>query len=355
MPKNIVLLFDGTWNRPSESNDPERSTDTNVRRFCASVHSETATGSPQVVWYNQGVGTQWWNKVRGGAFGCGLDDHIVSGYEHLCEIFEPDSNIYLLGFSRGAYTARSLVGMIRKAGILRTVNPSDVQAAYALYRARDVHPNSPTAQSFRLLNSWESSIHFVGVWDTVGALGIPLGVFQDFNSDLYGFHDTKLSRIVRNAFQALALDEHRGPYAATLWGPQAADDTNQRLEQTWFSGAHADVGGGYARQPLSNPPLRWMQQRAAECGLALDVLPISPVERDSEREHYAAITDSFAQFLGGAWASMGARVFRRVGIKEDGPQRVHWTLVDRLQNTTAYRPVNLGISSCIVRGQIDRN
>ena len=355
MSKNIVLLFDGTWNKPSEFTDPECSTDTNVRRFYASIHKTTAAGQPQDAWYNQGVGTRWWNTIQGGVFGHGLDEHVVSGYEHLCKVFEPECKIYLLGFSRGAYTARSLIGMIRKAGILRTPGQTNLASAYALYRARGIHPNAPSAQRFRDLHSYKTEIHFVGVWDTVGALGIPLGMFKDFNVSEYGFHDTKLSKIVRNAFHALALDEHRAPYSATLWGPQTLDDKHQRLEQSWFAGAHADVGGGYARQPLSNPPLRWMQQRALQCGLELDVIPVSPCEHDNEQEHYADITDSFAHFLGGVWAATSKRNFRRVGLEDDGPQRVHWTLADRLEKRNAYRPVNIGLSSCITRGRIDRD
>ena len=96
--KNIVLLFDGTWNKPSDVADPEARTDTNVRRFYSSICAETADGDPQVAWYNQGVGTQWWNKIQGGAFGRGLDQHLISGYEHLCRVFEDGCRIYLLGF-----------------------------------------------------------------------------------------------------------------------------------------------------------------------------------------------------------------------------------------------------------------
>jgi uncharacterized protein (DUF2235 family) len=349
MGKNIALLFDGTWNEPSASKDPEESTDTNVRRFYESIRAQADDGTRQERWYNEGVGTEWMNRVRGGAIGYRLDEHIIQGYEKLLELYKTGDRIYLLGFSRGAYTARSLVGLVRMAGLLRSPGKPSVRDAYDFYRSHDKGPNSRAAQEFRAANSTEVDIHFVGVWDTVGALGIPLNVFKDFNTERYGFHDPKLSRIVRNAFHAMALDEHRGPYAVTMWGPQSPDDAEQRLEQVWFAGAHADVGGGYVAQPLSNPPLRWMQRRAIECGLAVDVLPEADDPEARRREYLAPAHDSFAEFLNGSYTKIGERYYRPVGRTGDGMQVLHPSLLKRLIEIEQFRPVNDGLAAMLVR------
>jgi uncharacterized protein (DUF2235 family) len=370
MSKNIVLCFDGTWNKPSESKVPEESTDTNVFRFYQSLRDTTLDGKLQVKWYDAGVGTEWMNKVRGGAFGLGLDKHIIDGYLELCRQYEPEDKVFIVGFSRGAYTARSVVGLIRNAGVLckddqqapikdPQTGKVDVEKltlvgdeAYDLYRTRDQGPDSETARTFRAKHSHEIEIDFVGVWDTVGALGVPLKSFSQFNSAKYTFHDTKLSKIVRNAFHALALDEHRKPYVPTLWGPQAADDKRQRIEQAWFPGAHADVGGGYAKQPLSNIPLRWMQRRAEECGLALEIIP-TPTEEDAMKREYLADThDSFSEFLHGAYAMLEERFFRPVGRDDDGIQTLHSALTRRLKLLPSYKPLNNGLSRALMSKQI---
>lgn len=352
MAKNIVLLFDGTWNEPSANQDPEESTNTNVRRFHDSIRLAADDGTPQVKWYNAGVGTEWMNKVRGGAFGNGLDEHIIEGYAKLLELYLPGDRIYLLGFSRGAYTARSLVGFVRMVGLLRATEEQKLREAYDFYRSHDKGPNSRAACEFREVHSVEVDIHFVGVWDTVGALGIPLKLFKRFNAERYGFHDLRLSHIVRNAFHAMALDEHRGPYSVTMWGPKSPDNVAQRLEQVWFAGAHADVGGGYVAQPLANPPLRWMQRRAIECGLAVDVLPDAADLEAQRQEYLAPAHDSFAEFLNGNYAKIGRRFYRPVGRSGDGVQVLHPSLLARLLEIEQFRPVNDGLASMLVRRTI---
>src|SRR3954470_13276893 len=118
--KRIVLCFDGTWNKPGdEALPPEERVESNVNRFHRSVAAAGGDGVEQAPWYNQGVGTQWYDRVAGGAFGAGLDLHIISGYRHLAETYEDGDEVYVLGFSRGAYTARSLVGMLRNCGLVR--------------------------------------------------------------------------------------------------------------------------------------------------------------------------------------------------------------------------------------------
>lgn len=352
MPKNIVMLFDGTWNKPAEfQQDPGSKCDTNVRRFYNSIDTFADDGRTQVAFYDYGVGTEWLNQVRGGVFGRGLDEHIRKGYEYLCRTYAPEDKVYVLGFSRGAYSARSLVGLIRNSGVLRESSEARLDEAYELYRKRDRSADTPDAVEFRRRHSREIEIEFLGVWDTVGSLGIPFTAFQELNDERYGFHDTKLSRIVKNAFHALAMDEHREPYKPTFL-TQREDAGEQRVEQVWFAGAHSDVGGGYPDQPLSDSPLRWMQQRAQECGLNVGVLPERTDATARRVEYLAEAHDSFREFLGGRYAAHAERYYRRVGRHEDGPQKLHWTLKRRVDEANDYRPVNEGLTACIARGDI---
>ena len=143
--------------------------------------------------------------------------------------------------------------------------------AYALYRSRSSHPRSTEARLFRQSYSVETRIRFIGVWDTVGALGIPLSGLRWVNAvnRRWQFHDTELSSTVDAAYQALAIDEKRRPFTPTLWHRQP-DAVGQELEQVWFAGAHSDVGGGYTQSQLSDIALWWLVQRAARSGLALN-------------------------------------------------------------------------------------
>jgi uncharacterized protein (DUF2235 family) len=152
--KRIILCFDGTWNTPADDDIPEdQRIETNVWRFFRSIDPTGLDGVEQDAWYDQGVGTSALNKLTGGAFGAGLDKHIIDGYSHLVDTYEDGDQIYVLGFSRGAYTARSLVGLIRNCGIVRKSFTSKLQigVAYGIYRTRDDGPNSDTAVTFRRL------------------------------------------------------------------------------------------------------------------------------------------------------------------------------------------------------------
>ena len=294
--KRIVLCFDGTWNKPGDDGLPEdQRVETNVRRFFESVHSVGQDGIAQLAWYNPGVGVSWVNKIAGGAFGAFLDEHILDGYRQLVEQYNDGDEIYIVGFSRGAYAARSLVGMLRNCGL---VSPGfglmKIATAYGIYRTRRDPVDSEVAVAFRRQFSRELSIKFLGVWDTVGALGIPLHIANQIDRDLYEFHDTNLSSIVKNAFQAIALDEHRQDYDICLWSPEEPAD--QILEQRWFCGAHCDVGGGYPSRKLSDLTLLWMQIKAAKCGLSLDPVSVSADNFLGES------TDSYHAFLGGAYS-----------------------------------------------------
>jgi uncharacterized protein (DUF2235 family) len=341
--KRIVLCFDGTWDKPGdEALPPEERVESNVSRFYRSVAGTGTDGVEQVKWYNQGVGTHWYDRAVGGAFGTGLDLHIIAGYQHLAETYDDGDDVYVAGFSRGAYTARSLVGMVRNCGLVRAGTAAFFSpVAYGIYRTRDDGPDSRTAVAFRERFAREINVRFVGVWDTVGALGIPLRVLADLNTDFYAFHDLRLSNIVLNAYHAVALDEHREDYDVCLWEP--TERPVQTMEQRWFIGAHADVGGGYAdvqghaERRLSDITLRWMQDKAAALGLGLDATPVA------DMNFLAPVHDSYAEFLGGLYARETPPHFRRVLATAFGNEVLDATINKRRQADADYRPPNEGL------------
>jgi len=179
--KRIVICCDGTWNRSDQKFA------TNVVKLRNALKLTSSQGVKQMSYYLDGVGTKSWvDKLPGGVFGSGLWQNVQKAYQHLVEYYEPDDEIYLFGFSRGAYTARSVVGMLRKCGILKRDQIGQIESAYEFYRNRDVKPTDKEAVDFRLQNAialpagepgFENvpPVKFIGVWDTVGSLGIPLG------------------------------------------------------------------------------------------------------------------------------------------------------------------------------------
>lgn len=273
VPKRLVVCCDGTWNRPDQISDGVAAP-TNVLKVALAVARRAEDGVVQELHYQPGVGTRRLERIRGGAFGLGLSRNVRDCYRFLVEHYEPGDELYFFGFSRGAFTARSLAGLVRNAGILERRHADRIEDAYRLYRRKDKdsEPAGMASAIFRRMYSHpEADIHFVGVWDTVGSLGIPIdGVRLPFVTRLWSFHDTRLSSRIRNAFHALAIDERRGPFAPTLWRRQPHAPPEQRLEQIWFSGVHCDVGGGYADPALSEIALLWMVDRARECGLGFE-------------------------------------------------------------------------------------
>ena len=275
MTKRLIVCCDGTWNRPDQM-ESGIAAPTNVAKIALAVLRDAPDGPPQLLHYHAGVGTRRFERLRGGAFGFGISRNVRDCYRFLVENYEPGDELYLFGFSRGAFTARSLAGLVRNSGILRPQYVARIPDAYRLYRAgrKSAKPRGIEAQLFRRMHSHPDQnpmVHFIGVWDTVGSLGIPIdgfGLGWLVNSR-WGFHDTELSSRVRYAYQALAIDEERTPFRPTPWTLDS-EPAEQTLEQVWFSGVHSDVGGGYRDPALSEIALLWMADRASRAGLALD-------------------------------------------------------------------------------------
>ena len=266
--KNIVVCCDGTWNEPDEH-------PTNVVKLMRALRpTHPDSGRSQIVYYDEGVGTHWGlDKVLGGALGIGLSENIKQAYRFIANNYEDGDRIYCFGFSRGAFTVRSLGGLLGAVGLLPKIELDDFGRAYAYYRLKQEERKGAKGQELlkRLHPRSDVRIHFMGVWDTVGALGIPLSFLRGVGRSKYAFHDTELGRSVTHARQALAIDERRGDFAPAIWtAPADRDLDKQTLEQVWFVGAHSNIGGGYEDSRLSDIALIWMIEQAEAQGLAFD-------------------------------------------------------------------------------------
>lgn len=400
--QRLVVCFDGTWNTDRSN--------TNVSRLFRKIADERSGCAAQRCFYDEGVGTRVRDRFRGGVLGMGLDENIRQAYGWLASQFlssgtNPDEggfsvgpDLYLFGFSRGAFTARSLGGLINYLGMPRldTMTVEDrktsledhpvIKAAWDLYSERPtrderqqikagkagaslearVDRHDGHVQSFRRDHAVHPvRIHLLGVWDTVGALGIPR--ILDYSwiprpSNKYLFHDTQLGRCVRFAYHAMAIDEQRDAYSVTLW--TGRELTTEDVEQRWFPGAHSDVGGGYEDGLLPDPPLAWMAGKAAGKGLHFvndrgvvdpqsGKVPPTIAEPPAAfnldgREYLSPVHDSYAEFIFGAYRVLrsfpgaGGRVYRRMLVDLDGiAQTLDPTAFKKLDADPDYRPPNL--------------
>jgi len=339
--KRLVVCSDGTWNRADAKNP------TNVVKLYRSVQLQDEA-TAQIPWYDPGVGTgNRLSRAVGGVTGLGLTQNIEDAYRFLVRNYAPGDEIYLFGFSRGAYTARSLGGLIRNSGILRRDYEARIEDAIRLYRDRKRGPYHRDVVQFRGdFAHPEFRLKFIGVWDTVGSLGIPGNVFTRLNGRFHSFHDVKLSRSVQFGYQALALDEHRSSFKPTLWEVQAQDTDSsssvpgatgeigflggqQVVEQVWFAGAHSDVGGGYSDDRLSDGALKWLMDRAADTGLVF--------KRDSTPDGSQAVTGRVHNSRSGVFKYLPAYE-RAVGRYQD--EAIHEAVSARVRSSD-YAPAGL--------------
>ena len=230
-----------------------------MKSLCAPI---AADGTPQLVYYDVGV-----NGIVGGAFGKGLNKNVQEAYEWLIDNYSVGDHIFVFGFSRGAFSARSLSGLISKHGLLKPGSPLGVAQLYGRYKRSDdrtiwklrEEEEKGTLKNVSLEERWllkySQRVHIkvVAVWDTVGALGIPAFSIEGISRSTLGFLHTGLRLPIDNGYHALALDEHRKAFAPTLWSVRKPKDPNSvyapprsmnSVEQRWFVGAHANVGGG---------------------------------------------------------------------------------------------------------------
>jgi uncharacterized protein (DUF2235 family) len=336
MSKRLIVLCDGTWNK-AENLDRHKRKPTNVVKMVRAIQPVAPDGTVQVTYYDEGVGNNpGLDRWLGGGVGAGLDRNIREAYRFLLYNYAPGDVVFFFGFSRGAYTVRSLAGFIHHLGLLPKTYDFFVPEAYSLYRQRPPAEDDQTTwqqqiDTFRTAHQARTiSIEFVGVWDTVGALGLPLNGFTLLNRRRYQFHDARLSPIIRHAYHALAIDEQRYTFQPTLWENPSAD---QVLEQRWFAGVHTNVGGGYEHDGLANCSLHWMKDKAVALGLSVDEIFLSFYKPWFGDELRSSMT-WFYRLLG--------RKQRPVGAGHNTHEIVDESVQRRQQHVeAAYRPANV--------------
>ena len=305
MSKNIVICSDGTGNTAMKGRG------TNVFKLfeAVDIHLDNPR---QVALYDDGVGTQSFNPIKllSGAIGLGLKKNVIQLYTELAHLYNPGDRIYLFGFSRGAFTVRTLGGLIYQCGVLDhdCVNEEELRrrakAAYRAFRCRKLalldkvictlldivtlgrccrkEKLSKVRKEYALKNEGFSAhentvekiippITMIGVWDTVSAMGFPVKEVSDFiNTFIYRFkfenHD--LGKNVEHAYHALSIDDERRTFHPLMWNED--DETRSKIEQVWFAGVHANVGGGYPKHGMSLVTMDWMIHKASNNGLVLN-------------------------------------------------------------------------------------
>lgn len=376
--KRIIVCCDGTWQNLN-TNYP-----TNVVKLIQALKPGTCVGKetiPQITYYDEGLGTSQGiktsdmiNRIGGGALGLGIDYKIQSAYRFICLNYEPDDEIYLFGFSRGAYIVRSLAGLIYNSGLLKRENLRKVSEAYEIYRNRrkDYKPDFPKSLEFRQENGityfppqgkpeidcGRVSIKALGCWDTVCSLGIPkvniVGMLRNskFHRDRYEFYDDRVNRFIEHAFHAVAVDETRSVFDVTLMEPHDDRDEKQIL-QVWFPGVHGCVGGGdKSVRGLSDIALLWMMSQVESLGLAFDATKVT-YDIESEPEYkvtYGIKPDYKAEFdqPNGIYSKLGNRLRPSKAKASDLESQIpkeslHSSVIQRWQDPPkgGYRPKNL--------------
>jgi len=327
--KRIVICADGTWNRPEK--DPEDQP-TNVLKLARAVKPLASDGIAQQVFYDWGLGS-YHDSAVAGTTGRGISKNIMDNYRYLVQNYAPGNEIYLFGFSRGSYTVRSLCGLINNCGILKRPDARLIQTAFDHYKkpGPGYGPNSAKSRAFRASHSHPNrSIKFVGVWDTVGALGIPfsfLGLLDREDE----FYDTKMGDNILIARHALAIDELRSDFEPTIWH----DREHMSLQQVWFSGVHSNIGGSYPADAdgavLSDIPLDWLRREARDAGLQLEahmtkaLKPVPTATMHQSRKHIFR----------------SKRPYYRPIDHGRGPVLIHRSVKQRWQADATYRPKNL--------------
>lgn len=330
--KRLIVCCDGTLGR-LDSECP-----TNVVKLAQAVKRTASDGVPQIVFYDEGIGVDS-NKIVGAATGLGIDKNIQDAYRFLSFNYDQGDEIYLFGFSRGAYTVRSLAGMIYCSGLLSRSNVTMASKAYELYRKREISPKHPEAKSFRENYGKDKGdrvpITLLGCFDTVGALGVPLvPALKKFETKLktkYKFHDTTLNKDIENALHAVAIDEIREVFDVTLM-KKNPDAPNQKLRQVWFPGEHGCIGGGTeAYRGLSDAVLKWMFDQISDLELKLEFEP-EAIE-DIKPDYTAKFNNApgFFRLAGIKWREVG-----------DTIEDLHESAIKRLESVDIeYTPENL--------------
>jgi len=326
MSKNIVVFSDGTGQEGGKGNN------SNVYKLFNMVEDRSPQ---QIAFYDRGLGTGW-RKITGNGAGMGISKNIKECYEFIFNNYETGDQIYLFGFSRGATTVRSLAGFIDLFGILPKSRPELIHKAWKIYAIKTSTKERKMEEKEwkRIVKAKEfvehhhtmwCKIKFIGVWDTVAALGIPFKFIDNIVEKIpgmkHGFHDLTLSQSIENAYHALSIDDERLTFHPTLW--EAEHLPYQTVSQVWFCGMHTDVGGGYPEQQLSDITLEWMTDNAKNHGL--HIYPHNKIT--------ATLNPVPDGFMHNSRSGKFSKYFRKKGRfwpenRSDTPI-VHWSVVER--------------------------
>jgi hypothetical protein len=368
MSKNIVICSDGTGNSAIKGRG------TNVFKLFEAIdlngHKTRPELTPQVALYDDGVGTEDFRplKIFAGATGYGLSRNVKQLYKELVRIYDPGDRIFLFGFSRGAFTVRTLVGLIAACGILdvkklQTADDLDgaVNDTYRMYRksyrtalAKVLfgEPDTSLIPRFRSEHclACEVPIAFMGVWDTVDAVGLPFHLSDFINLVFYRFkfRDHRLSKLVKHACHALAIDDERHSFHPILWDEEEEDAG--RIEQVWFAGAHSNVGGGYPKHGMSLVALEWMMRKAERTGGKGEGLRLLATDRALYYDHANVDDKLYDPRSGlGIFYRWKVRDIAKICRMHHAKPAVHLSVLERIAHgTDDYAPGNLPSNANVV-------
>jgi uncharacterized protein (DUF2235 family) len=362
MTRRLALFLDGTTDTEAGNTNVWR-----LKSLC--VNGVALDTIEQKVFYSVGVGTARDEQFRGGAFGYGIDDVVVAAYEWLIENYETEDEVFIFGFSRGAYTARSLAGFISRCGVIKLGAPLSIKQLYDRYRQGD---NAPTVHEllretdrsgFDTEENWvvkycaPIEVKFTGVWDTVAALA-NIAHLADITGGDHRFLDANLRKTERFIYHALSIDENREIYNATLltyYAPQnevyqpPRDIAN--VEQRWFCGSHGNVGGGNYSDLAAQLPLKWMMNKAKQHGLCFrqDNIDIDPGAASAPLYDSFKATD-LPDILQQVLLQHGSRYWREIDrapetrkttIVHTVNETIDISVFERCRAVPSYKPTNL--------------
>lgn len=317
MSKNICILFDGTWMTMKD--------DTSIAR----LYKILTKDDTQSVFYDPGVGTgNMTDKILGGGLGVGVEQNILDGYNHLKEVYDDGDKIFVFGFSRGAFTARSFVGFLNFVGL--SIGSENTKDLFSIYKNKN---NESANLLLRTKKTKKVDVEFLGVFDTVKSIGSPLNL-TGINK-LWNFHDSSVCDNTKNACQALAIDECRPNFEALVWN---SCPNNCKIEQRWFCGSHCDVGGGNETETddqYANYVLNWMVEKTKECGLKYSSGVGNVYKMGKIHDSYSSMWYGLYKFL-----TFNKKSIRNIdktvpGFKIDSSVKIRWLMNKK------YRPTNL--------------
>ncbi len=364
--KRIVSLIDGTWNEEGKGNDTNiAKLDPNYAKAGAPlIRPKAADGTRQIAFYHEGVGSDpdFLRHALGGAIGIGLRKVVQEAYRHIAENYARGDEIYILGFSRGAYAARALAGLIGASGIQTSADPGKIDAIFdAMWNNFRINPDirhgakaagsgdQKTIDAFNKVAAEgtvdpKPRIKCVGVFDTVGSYGVPAGIGlaalgRYFTLAFLGFHDTEIGGHIDIGLHAVAVDERRRPFVPTFWTAPKAKPPTAHVEQTWFSGVHCNIGGGYVDAGLSDQALIWMIARLqALTGLEFDIDRVKAVTKpnptgnieDSAKSWWIDQTFPHGRVILSPDAIEHGLFFNTANADEEHVnEKVHWSVIER--------------------------